>query len=122
MQLYKAADPQAKTNVINYAVNSTFFQGISDTLRRYIFVFCSNPYDEKVSHQDFLKASRDASVHLSLPSTVATVVPDAVLTAANLSDKTLEAVLSLSSKFEQQTQPAMRKFNEQLEKIIGNRR
>ena len=117
LQLYKAADPQAKTNVINHAVKRKFLQGISDTLRRNIFIFCSNPYDEKVSHQDLLKASRDASVHLSLPSTVATAVPDAVLTAANPSDKTLEAVLSLSSKFEKQNQLAMRKFNEQQEQI-----
>ena len=47
LQLYKAADPQAKTNVINHAVKRKFLQGISDTLRRNIFFFCSNPYDEK---------------------------------------------------------------------------
>ena len=73
--LYKAADPQAKTNVIIHAVKLKFLQGISDTFRRNIFIFCSNPYDDKVSHQDLLKASHDASVHLSLPSTVAPVVP-----------------------------------------------
>ena len=65
-------------------------------LRRSLFIFCSSPYDEKVSHQDFLKASLDASVHLSLPSTFAPVAPGAVLTAASQSDKTLEEVLSLS--------------------------
>ena len=116
-QLYKAADPQANTNVINHAVKRKFLQGISDTLRRNIFIFCSNPYDEKVSHQDLLKASRDASVHLSLPSTAAPTVPDTVLTAASPLDQTLEAVLSLSSKFEQQNQLAMRKFDEQQEQI-----
>ena len=47
LQLYKAADPQAKTNVINHAIKCKFLQGISDTLRRNIFIFCSNPYDEK---------------------------------------------------------------------------
>ena len=46
LQLYKAADPQAKTNVINHAIKRKFLQGISDTLRRNIFIFCSNPYDE----------------------------------------------------------------------------
>ena len=70
LQLYKAADPQATTNVINHAVKRKFLQGISDTLRRNIFIFCSDPFDEKVSHQDLLKASRDALVHLSLPSTL----------------------------------------------------
>ena len=109
LQLYKAADPQAKTNVINHAVKRKFLQGISDTLRRNTFIFCSNPYDAKVSHPDFLKASRDASVHLSLPSTVATAVPDAVLTASNPSGKTMEAVLSSSSNFEKQNQLAVRK-------------
>ena len=83
LQLYKAADPQAKTNVINHAVKRKFLQGISDTLQWNIFIFGSNLYDEKVSHQDLLKASWDASVHLSLPSTVATAVSDAVLTGAN---------------------------------------
>ena len=117
LQLYKAADPQAKTNIINHAVKRKFLQGISDALRRNIFIFCSNPYDEKVSPQDLLKASRDASVHLSLPSTTTPVVPDTVLTAANPSDKTLEAILSLSSKFEQQNQLAMRKFDAQQEQI-----
>ena len=88
-------------------------QGISDTLQRIILIFCSHSYDEKVSHQDLLKASQDASVHLSLQSTVAAAVPDAVLTAANPSDKTLEAVLSSSSKFEKQNQLVMLKFDEQ---------
>ena len=115
LQVYKSADPQATTNVINHAVKRKFLQGISDSSRRNILIFCSNPYDEKVSHQDLLKASRDASVHLSLPSTVATAVPDAVLTATNPSDKNLEAVLSLSSKFKKQNQFAMRKFDEQEE-------
>ena len=41
------------------------------------------------------------------------MVPDTVLTAATPSDQTLEAVLSLSSTFEQQNQLAMRKFDEQ---------
>ena len=45
------------------------------------------------------------------------MVPDTVFTAAPPSDQTLEAVLSLSSKFEQQNQLAMRKFNEQQEQI-----
>ena len=49
LQLYKAADPQAKTNVINHAVKRKFLQGISDTLQRNIFIFCSNPYNIKVS-------------------------------------------------------------------------
>ena len=31
LQQYKAADPQAKTNVINHAVKRKFLQGISDT-------------------------------------------------------------------------------------------
>ena len=80
LQLYKAAGPQTTTNIINHAVKHKFLQGISDTLGRNIFMFCSNPYDEKVSHQDLLKASRDASVHHSLPSNAATAVPNAFLT------------------------------------------
>ena len=117
LQLFKAANPNAKTEVINHAVKRKFLQGISDALRRNIFIFCKNPYDDAVSHQDLLKASRDASVHLSLPFTAETVVPDTVLTAANPSDTTLDAILALSTKFEQHSQLAMRKLDEQQDQI-----
>ena len=117
LQLFKAADPKAKTEVIKHAVKRKFLQGISDALLRNIFIFCKNPYDDAVSHQDLLKASRDASVHLSLPSTAETVVPDTVLTAANPSDTTLDAILALSTKFEQHSQLAMQKLNEQQDQI-----
>ena len=117
LRLFKAANPKAKTEVINHAVKRKFLQGISDALRRNIFIFCKNPYDDAVSHQDLLKASRDASVHLSLPSTAETVVPDTVLTGANPSDTTLDAILALSTKFEQHSQLAMRKLDEQQDQI-----
>lgn len=120
LQLFRAANPKAKTEVINHGVKCKFLQGISDTLRRNIFIFCTNPHDEKVSHQDLLKASRDASVHLALESTAETVLPrssDAVLTAANPLDDTLDAILTLSTKFEQQSQLAVRKIEEQQHQI-----
>ena len=117
LQLFRAANPKAKAEVVNHAVKRKFLQGISEALRRNIFIFCKNPYDDKVSHQDLLKASRDASVHLSLPSTAETVVPDAVLTAASSSDKTLDAILALSTKFEQQSQLTMRKIDDQQDQI-----
>ena len=87
LQLFRAANPKAKTDIINHAVKRKFLQGNSDTLRRNIFIFCTNPYDDKISHQDLLKACRDASVNLSLPSAtingaVVTGPSDAVLTAA----------------------------------------
>ena len=122
LQLFRAANPKAKTDIINHAVKRKFLQGISDTLRRNIFIFCTNPYDDKITHQDLLKACRDASVHLSLPSakingTIVTGPSDAVLTAANPSDTTLDAILALSTKFEQQSQLTMRKLDEQQDQI-----
>ena len=44
LQLFKAANPKAKTEVINHAVKRKFLQRISDALRRNIFIFCKNPY------------------------------------------------------------------------------
>eukprot|EP00795_Rhopilema_esculentum_P009397 gene9397-biopygen10865 len=122
LQLFRAANPKAKTDIINHAVKRKFLQGISDTLRRNIFIFCTNPYDDKITHQDLLKACRDASVHLSLPSAtingaIVTGPSDAVLTAANPSDTTLDAILALSTKFEQQSQLTMRKLDEQQDQI-----
>ncbi len=80
-----------------------------------------------MSHQDLLEATRAASVHLSLPSTsvesAGAALPsssDAVLVAASptaISDKALDAILALSSKFENQSQLAMQNFDEQQAQI-----
>ena len=78
LSLYHAANPGAKTEEINRAVKRKFLQGISDNLRHNLFMFCSNPYDEKVSCQDVLKACLDAIVHLSIKQS-----PDPFLLASD---------------------------------------
>ena len=65
LQLYHAAKPEAKSEDANSAVKRKFLHGINDTLRRNIFIFCTNPFSDDVSPQALLKASRDAVVHLS---------------------------------------------------------
>ena len=65
LSLYPAANPDDKTEDINRVVKRKFLQGISDNLCHNLFIFCSNPYDDKVCHQDALKACCDAIVHLS---------------------------------------------------------
>ena len=126
LSLYRAANPDAKTEDINRAVKRKFLQGIADHLRRNIFIFCANPYEDKVSHQDVLKACRDAVVHLSTNKSSpdpSLPVPDTVLTAAAApyqppsKDPTLDAILSLSSKFEEQSRITLSKIESQQEQI-----
>ena len=127
LQLFRAANPEAKTEEINRAVKRKFLQGISDELRRNIFIFCNHPFDDEVSHRDLLKACRDAAVHLATTkSSLASdqAVSPAVLAATNppptsssSNDATLQAILSLSHKFEEQTRLTQQQLNEQQEQI-----
>ena len=113
LQLFCVANPEAKTEEINCAAKRKFLQGISDELQRNIFIFCNHPFHDKVSHQYLLKACHYAAVYLattrSSPASDQAISP-AVLAARNLSpapsssdDTTLQAVLSLSNKLEEQT-------------------
>ena len=65
IKLFKAANPDAKTEDIIRAVKRKFLNGISNDLRRNLFIFCNNPLEETVSHSDLLQASNKARVHLS---------------------------------------------------------
>ena len=102
LSLYRAVNPNAKTEEINRAVKLKFLQGISDNLRHNPFIFWSNPYDDNVSHQDVLKACRDAIVHLSTKLSPDPSLPfsDSVLiatTAPHLPppiDPTLDTIIS----------------------------
>ena len=65
LQLYRAANPEAKSEDVNSAVKHKFLHRINDTLRRNIFIFCTNPFSDDVFPQALLKASCKAVVHLS---------------------------------------------------------
>ena len=75
-----------------------------------------------MSYQDVLKACRDAVVHLSANKSSpdpSLPIPDTVLTAAAApyqppsKDPTLDAIISLSSKFEEQSRVTMLKLKSQ---------
>ena len=87
LQLFGAVNPSGKNEDVSCAVKRNFLHGISDQLCHNIFIFCTNPFDDKISHQDLLKASRDALIHLSTPALAGTVndrsIPEAVLTAGS---------------------------------------
>ena len=125
LSLYREANSDAKTEEINRAVKRQFLQGISDNLRYNLFIFCSNHYDEKVSHQDVSKACRDAIVHLSIKQSPDPSLPasDSVLMAAAAShpprstDPTLDAILSLANKYEEQSRITMSKIDSQQQQI-----
>ena len=57
LQLLRVANPSAKNEDVSRAVKHKFLHGISDQLHRNIFIFYTNPFVDKISHQDLLKAS-----------------------------------------------------------------
>ena len=128
IQTFRTANPSAANEEINRAVKRKFLQGIPVNLRRYLFIFCNNPYDTTVSPQD-LKASRDAIIHLSastsgpfhetsppkvLATSPTTSPPDS---SAPLADPTLAAIMLLSSKFDAQAQITQKKLEAQQDEI-----
>ena len=101
-----------------------------------MFIFCNNPLDDTVGHQDLLKASRDARVHLMATKQLVTpasddpifhtdsrptcwptqVSPNAAVNTLT-DDSTLNAVLSLTKKFDEQIRLNDKRFQEQDDKI-----
>ena len=101
-----------------------------------MFIFCNNPLDDTVGHQDLLKASRDVRVHLtatkqpvtpasddpifhtdSRPTCRRTQVSTNAAVNALTDDSTLNAVLSLTKKFDDQVRLNEQRFQEQEDKI-----
>ena len=127
LQTFRAANPSAKDDEIDRAVKRKFLQGIPVSLRRNLFIFCQIPYDKEVTPQDLLKASRDAIVHLSTPtSTTDEHSPPKVLAASPvcspatpppLADPTLDAIMMLSSKFDEQAKITNMKLEAQQDQI-----
>ena len=129
LQTFRAANPSAKNEEIDRAVKRKFLQGIPVNLRRNLFIFCHNPYDTEVSIQDLLKASRDAIVHLSTstsgpfeeqsPSKVLAASPTTSPPAPStpLADTTLDAIMMLSSKFDEQAKITNKKLEAQQDEI-----
>lgn len=127
LQTFRAANPSAKDEEIARAVKRKFLQGISVSLRRNLFIFCQHPYDEKVTPQDLLKASRDAIVHLStptctiddnsLPKVLAASPIGLPAPAPTLADPTLDAIMLLSSKLDEQAKLTRTTFKSQQDEI-----
>ena len=127
LQTFCAANPSAKDGEIDCAVKRKFVQGIPASLRQNLFIFCQNPYDDKVTPQDLLKASRDAIVHLSTPTSTSDESPPPKVLAASpvcppatpapLADPTLDAIMMLSSKFDEQAKVTNIKLEAQQDQI-----
>ena len=122
VRLYKAANPTINGIQYEAAIKRKYLQGISPDLRRNIFVFCNNPYDETVTREKLLEHSRNAKVHLG-PSI--TDIKDSttvkVLTAAEPVNKTssdiMDAINDLSIQFNQHMSQTTTKFKEQEENL-----
>ena len=136
IKLFKAANHDVKPEDINRAVKQKFLNSISADLCHNVFIFCNNPLDDTVGHQDLLKASRDARVHLtatkqlvtpasddpifhtaSRPTCRPTQVSSNATVNALTDNSTLNAVLSLTKKFDEQVRLNEQRFKEQEDKI-----
>ena len=135
VKLYKAANPKVKAEDLNREVKRKFLHGILGPLSRNLFIFCNNPLDDSASHQDLLQTARDAKVHLSCsatptsefglqqqPGSIDVKQPgDASHTINSIAsaspDKTFDAVLALTKKFEEHTNLTEDQFNKHKEEI-----
>ena len=61
---YRGANPTATAAELNKAVKRKFMQGISEDLRRAIYVFISDPFAITVTHRRLLEAARNAKLSL----------------------------------------------------------
>ena len=65
VKLFRAANPDSSPDAVNTAVKRKFLQGISPSLRKGIFVFCNDPYLDRVSREQLLQDCRKAKVHFA---------------------------------------------------------
>ena len=127
LQLYRAANPEAKSEDVNSALKRKFLQRINDTLRRNIFILCTNPFSDDVSPQALLKASRDAVVHLSVsvfsssstPAKSSLSAQTAVFTTASAAALTpqLDKFLALTQQLADQAKITNAKLDQQQQEI-----
>ena len=128
LQLYRAANPEAKSEDVNSAVKRKFLHGINDTLHRNIFIFFTNPFsDYVISPKALLKASCDAVVHLSASVSSSANTPTksslsaqaAVFTTASAAALTphLDKVLALTQQLADQAKITNAKFDQHQQQI-----
>ena len=86
---YRGANPTATAAELNKAVKRKFMQGISEDLRRAIYVFISDPFAITVTHRRLLEAARNAKLSLlgseeTIPSapTINSVTPTSISSPA----------------------------------------
>ena len=65
VKLFRTANPETAGPAIDNAVKRKFLQGIPSELKKNLFVFCNNPYDETITRTKLLEHTRNAKVHLS---------------------------------------------------------
>ena len=64
LSLYKLANPNHTPEITLAAIKRKFMNGISDDLRRNIFVFCNDPYNANVTREQLLGFANNARMHM----------------------------------------------------------
>lgn len=125
VKLFRTANPGVTGVHFENALKRKFLQGISPELKKNLFVFCNNPYDETITRTALLEFTRNAKVHLSTTESFpnATTTTTKVLTASEQTDtkksEIMSAIHNLSLQFDQHIAKTETKFQEQDETLAA---
>ena len=121
VKLYGLANPTHNAAIKLAAIKRKFLNGVSQDLRRNVFVFCNNPYDANVTRDNILEYCRNAKTHLSVKTEQNTVNHETVMVANNsnisapgggASSDIATALNNLSLQFKDHVETTERRFDD----------
>ena len=117
VKLYSLANPTHSAAIKLAATKRKFLNGVSQELRRNVFVFCNNPFAAAVTRENLLEYCRNARMHLSVKSESNLDDSEAVMVANNSAAATdvsgmAAAINNLSLQFKNHVENTDRRLNE----------
>ena len=114
VKMYRNSNPTADAVALSAAVKRKFLQGISPDLKRNLFIFCSNPYDNAVTRDDVLEASRKAQDLLKVDTTQN---KSSICMASNESSGATADIISTINNLSLQIEEKLQKQSERIDSI-----
>ena len=119
VKLYGLANPTHNAAIKLAAIKRKFLNGVSQDLRRNVFVFCNNPFDANVTRDNILEYCRNAKMHLSV-KTEPNIGHESVMVANNNTSSSASgtnsdiatAINNLSLQFREHVQSTERRFED----------
>ena len=116
LKLYSLANPNHAADIKLAAIKRKFINGISEELRRNIFIFCNNPYAAGVTRENLLSHCRDARMHLKSEPAADNPGTDGVMAAGGGGnedvDDTTAAINNLSLQLQTHVENTGRRLDE----------